>query len=265
VPLDQVFISYSHEDKKWREDLEKRLRPYLRVGSIKSWSDEEIIPGSKWFGKIKAALADTKVAVLLVTPDFLASDFIHQHELGPLLKEAEQGGVQILWIPVRASAYQETPLRNYQAVIDPRTPLARMTTARRDDAWLIICKEIINAANPSTEPFPEDSLKDDAAQSAQQIPSQVKAVAEQSGSIELTVSNADKTDGFTFAVVMEDSRGKVMEETIAGGKKWVCLGLAPGQYKATVVATVSGKQTRTAVVLTVKPQEVASAEVSLPL
>lgn len=95
--------------------------------------------------------------------------------------------------------------------------------------------------------------------------SQVKAVAEQPGSVELTVSNADKTDGFTFAVVMEDSLGKAKEETTAGGKKWVCLGLAPGQYKATVIATVSGKQTRTAAALMVKPQEVTSAEVSLPV
>ena len=105
---DQVFISYSHEDTKWRKDLEIHLKPYLREGSITSWSDEQIIAGSQWFGEIKSALAQTNVAVLLVTPDFLASDFIHEHESGPLLKEAEQGGVRILWVPVRDSAYKQT-------------------------------------------------------------------------------------------------------------------------------------------------------------
>jgi hypothetical protein len=61
--------------------------------------------------------------LLLVTPDFIASDFIHQYELGPVLKEAEQSGVRILWVPVRDSSYKKTPLTNYQAVINPTRPL----------------------------------------------------------------------------------------------------------------------------------------------
>jgi TIR domain-containing protein/D-alanyl-D-alanine carboxypeptidase-like protein len=165
MPQEQVFISYSHMDKKWRDDLDTRLKPYLRGGPIVSWSDEQITAGSKWFNDIKSALADTKVAILLVSPDFLASDFIIENELGPLLKEADRGGVKILWVPVRASAYKETALRNYQAVIDPSKPLAGMTTANRDQAWVKICEEIKKAVNPSKEPFPEDSLKDAATES----------------------------------------------------------------------------------------------------
>ena len=96
---DQVFISYSHKDAPWRDDFDTHLKPYLRDGSIISWSDKEITTGSQWFGDIQLALADTKVAVLLVSPDFLASDFIHDHELGPLLNEAKRGGVKLLWGP----------------------------------------------------------------------------------------------------------------------------------------------------------------------
>jgi len=145
---DLVFICYSHKDKRWLNDLQTHLKPCVRNGSVKAWSDKQIVPGSKWFPEIKAALAFTKVAVLLVTPNFLASDFIHEHELGPLLKEAEKGKVSILWIPVRACAYKETPLKDYQAVIDPEKPLANMK-AERDKAWVKICEEIKKAVSSS--------------------------------------------------------------------------------------------------------------------
>jgi hypothetical protein len=65
----------------------------------------------------------------------------------PLLKEAEQGGVKILWVPVRDSAYQQTPLKNYQAVLDPGKPLAGIIRARRDQAWIRICEEIRKLVN----------------------------------------------------------------------------------------------------------------------
>jgi TIR domain len=151
MPKEQVFISYSHEDKDWLETLDKHLKPYLWAGSIKRWSDQEIIPSSKWFDGIKSALADSKVAVLLVTPNFLASDFIHEQELGPLLKEAEQGGIKILWVPVRASSYKKTALKDYQAVLEADKPLANMSEAERDQAWVRICEKIEAALNPPSE------------------------------------------------------------------------------------------------------------------
>jgi len=140
----QVFISYSHKDERWLSDLLKHLKPYVRDESITAWSDRQITPGSKWLPEIEEALALTKVAVLLVTPDFLASDFIHEKELGPLLKEAEKGGVRILWIPVRACSYKKTPLKNYQAVIDPDKPLVNFRL-NRDKTWVSICEEIERA------------------------------------------------------------------------------------------------------------------------
>jgi len=151
VPQNQVFISYSHKDRKWRDDFETHLKPYLRGGSVVSWSDQQIAPGSEWFKEIQSALANSKVAVLLVSPDFLASDFIHEHELGPLLKEAEQGGVKILWVPIRDSAYKQTPLKKYQAVLHPSKPLATWPKAKRDQTWVKICEEIKKAVNSPHE------------------------------------------------------------------------------------------------------------------
>jgi hypothetical protein len=141
VMRDLVFICYSHKDKRWLEDLETHLKPSMRGGSITAWSDKQIVPGSKWMKEIEAALAATKVAVLLVTPNFLASDFINENELGTLLKRAEKGKVTIIWVPVRACSYKETPLKDYQAAIDSEKPLANMK-AERDKAWVKICEEI---------------------------------------------------------------------------------------------------------------------------
>lgn len=144
---DQVFIGYSHKDKRWLEDLQTHLKPYMRNRTLTPWSDKQITTGSKWLPEIKAALGRTKVGVLLVTPNFLASDFIHENELGPLLKKAEEGKVSIIWVPVGSCAYKETPLKDYQAAGDPDKPLATMKKADRDKAWVSICEEIKKAVS----------------------------------------------------------------------------------------------------------------------
>lgn len=140
-----IFISYSHKDKRWLDDLQTHLKPYIRNESLlRAWSDKQIAAGSKWFPEIKEALRSTKAAVLLVTPNFLASDFIHDHELTPLLKDAEKEKIKIIWIPVRACSYKETVLKDIQTAIDPEKPLANMK-AERDKAWVKICEEIKKA------------------------------------------------------------------------------------------------------------------------
>ncbi|MCJ7777228.1 MAG: toll/interleukin-1 receptor domain-containing protein [Sedimentisphaerales bacterium] len=139
----QVFICYSHKDERWLNDLQIHLKPHVRNG-LTAWSDKQIAPGSKCLPEIETALASAKVAVLLVTPYFLDSDFIHEKELGPLLKKAEKGKVRIIWIPVRACAYKETPLKDYQAAGNPDNPLANMK-AERDKVWVKICEEIKEA------------------------------------------------------------------------------------------------------------------------
>jgi len=137
----KVFISYSHKDTQFLHELLDHLKPLERAGLVDKWSDQQIEPGSHWLDDIEDSLARAKVAVLLVTRNFLASDFIDEKELGPLLKSAESNGVIILWVPVRACSYQDTPLSKYQAVIPPDKPLAEMR-AGRDKAWVKVCNAI---------------------------------------------------------------------------------------------------------------------------
>lgn len=140
----KVFISYSHKDKKFKEELETHLKPMMRNG-VSCWSDKQIQPGSKWMNEIEDALEHATVAVLLVSPSFLSSEFIHNHELSPLLERAKNGSIHVLWVLVRSCAYKETSIKDYQAAYSIEKPLAEMK-AERDRAWNAICNIIKQAA-----------------------------------------------------------------------------------------------------------------------
>src|SRR5262249_9949797 len=93
-----VFVSYSHHDREWLELLRIHLKPML--GSEAIWDDTMIPAGASWSDEIERAIASARVAVLLVTSDWLASSFIVNNELPRIIKRHEQG-LTISWVAVR--------------------------------------------------------------------------------------------------------------------------------------------------------------------
>src|SRR5579863_2231867 len=77
----KVFISYSHKDVRYLDQLVEHLTYYERNNLIEFWSDKKIAAGAQWHDEIKQAIEATKVAVLLISPSFLASKFIAENEL----------------------------------------------------------------------------------------------------------------------------------------------------------------------------------------
>jgi adenylate cyclase len=141
-----IFVSYSHQDKEWLSRLRTHLRPYERDKKISYWDDTKIKAGARWREEIKKALGGARVAVLLVSPDFLASEFITMNELPPLLKAGENDGLRVLWVPVRASAFTETEIYEYQAVCDPEKPLSSLNEAEQDQTLVNISRKIVESA-----------------------------------------------------------------------------------------------------------------------
>ena len=140
-----VCDSYSHKDREWLEQLRTMLTPLTRYLALRIWDDTAIKAGTNWKNAIKKAISEAAVAVLLVSPDFLASEFIAKDELPPLLKAAESKGLTVIWIPVRASLYDVTPIGEYQAGFDPTTPLDSLSRADVGKAFVEIAQAIKKA------------------------------------------------------------------------------------------------------------------------
>lgn len=140
---EQVLISYNHIDKKWLERLRTMVMPLVRDNKIDLWDDTRIQAGTEWREEIEKALLSAKVAVLLVSPDYLASEFIAKHELPPLLDASHNDDLTIIWIPVRASMYRETEIARYQAAINPEKPLAQMRGPEQEKT-LVAIGEVLN-------------------------------------------------------------------------------------------------------------------------
>ncbi|MCP9772462.1 SUMF1/EgtB/PvdO family nonheme iron enzyme [Synechococcus sp. Tobar12-5m-g] len=151
---DQLFISYSHVDRGWVERLQTMIRPLVRSLGLRLWDDSQIQPGDKWREEIETALAAAKVALLLVSSDFLASEFVTNSELPQLLTAAEEEGLRILWVPLRPSLVRVTLINAYQALLDPSRPLARMDPVEQEEALVEIALAIQEALAPRQDSPP---------------------------------------------------------------------------------------------------------------
>lgn len=151
-----VFISYSHRDKNWLERLQVHLKPLERMGVFERWDDTRIQPGAKWLEAINQALTEAKVAVLLVSADFLASDFIVNDELPPLLAAAERNGTVILPVIVSPSQFEQTPnLSCFQAVNPPSQPLISLSEAEQEEVFVRIADAVRAVLQGSVMPKPQ--------------------------------------------------------------------------------------------------------------
>ena len=136
--MTSVVISYSHKDSRWLSRLVVHLQPIKKAGLIDLWADTRIKPGENWVKQIEAALARASIAILLVSADFLASEFVTSKELPALLGKARRKDCKILPLIVAPCLFSHIrDLQQFQAVNSPERPLASM---RRVDAEAALVK-----------------------------------------------------------------------------------------------------------------------------
>lgn len=138
-----VFVSYSHADSDYLERLKVHMRPFEKKGLVDFWSDTKIKAGAKWRESIITALDKCAIAILLVSADFLASDFIIDNELPPLLKGAEEKGKVILPVIIKPCRFTKEPnISIFQAINLPNLPLSKMDESHREDIYVKIVDTI---------------------------------------------------------------------------------------------------------------------------
>jgi len=96
-----IFICYSHPDEYWMERLLVILKPLETERNVDVWSDVRIRGGDDWLPEIEKAIERASVAVLMVSPDFLASDFIGRKEVPEILRRREDEGLRVFPIIVQ--------------------------------------------------------------------------------------------------------------------------------------------------------------------
>jgi len=112
----KIFISYSHQDEYYRRELEKHLSVLKRNGDIDTWTDRKIVAGENWEGKISAELLNAKIILLLISPDFLASNYCYDIEMKTAIERHNNKKAIVVPIILRHCDWSDTPFSSIQGL-----------------------------------------------------------------------------------------------------------------------------------------------------
>lgn len=119
----EAFISYAQRDKELRDELEKHLSNMRRQEIIRGWHDREISAGKEWEGEIDRHLNTAQVILLLVSPDFIASDYCYDVEVKRAMERHENGDAVVIPILLRHVDYEGAPFARLQPLPKNRMPV----------------------------------------------------------------------------------------------------------------------------------------------
>src|SRR5215212_3893767 len=151
----KVFISYSHKDERFREQLQEHLYAAKRQGLIEDWHDRKIAPGEEWQDLINENLETSEIILLLVSSSFIASPYSYDKEMKRALEKHEAGQARVIPIILRPVDWSEAPFARLQAL--PRNGRAISRWSNRDEAWMDVAKGIRAAVKQLRSERPPDT------------------------------------------------------------------------------------------------------------
>jgi len=136
-----LFYSYSHKDEVFRDELVKHLTILRRSGLIQEWHDRKILAGEEWDKQISTYLDTAEVILLLISSDFMASEYCYDVETKRALERSDKGEACLIPIILRPVEWKLTPFSKLQALPKDALPVSRW--ADRDLAYVNICEGIL--------------------------------------------------------------------------------------------------------------------------
>lgn len=152
-----LVFSYSHADEALRNELEKHLAPLKRMGRIDTWHDRRIVPGEAFEGQIDHYFSAADIILLLVSSDFIASDYCYQIEMANALKRHEQGEAVVIPVILRPCAWHPLPFGKLLAATVDGRPIVQFPSA--DEGFVQVVDAVSRAldklgakSSPITQP-----------------------------------------------------------------------------------------------------------------
>jgi hypothetical protein len=151
----KVFYSYAHEDKILCVELEKHLGILKRQGQITGWHDRDISAGTEWEREIDTHLNVASIILLLVSPDFIHSEYCYSIEMRRALERHHAGEAIVIPVLIRPVDWEDAPFSKLQFLPTDRKPIT--SWSNRDEAFLDVAKGIRKAVRKIKEQWLDEN------------------------------------------------------------------------------------------------------------
>jgi ATP-dependent Clp protease ATP-binding subunit ClpC len=139
----RIFYSYSHRDRRLREQLQTHLHILKRQGYIEEWHDREIRAGQEWKEAIDDNLKSADIILLLISANFLASDYCYDEEMHQALERHKAKQARVIPIILQPVELQHSPFGHLQALPTNAKPVTQWS--KRENAWSDVARGIREA------------------------------------------------------------------------------------------------------------------------